>query len=63
MTSATVYRYRWYDISTDANEVRPIRGTREAIDCISGEIIEDSAEEIDASLLDGNGFVRDDPAM
>lgn len=60
MTRATVYRYRWYDVSTDSNDVRPMRGTREAIDRISGEIIEESAEEVDASLLDGNGFLRDD---
>ncbi|WP_395065541.1 hypothetical protein [Paraburkholderia silvatlantica] len=62
MTRATVYRYKWYDVSTDSNKVRPMRGTREAIDRISGDIIEESAEEVDASLLDGNGFIRDDAA-
>ncbi|MCQ0034657.1 MULTISPECIES: hypothetical protein [Burkholderia] len=62
MTRTTVYRYRWWDVSTDSNEVRPMRGTREAIGRISGEIIEESAEDIDASLLDGNGFIPDDQA-
>ena len=59
MANVTVYRYKSYDVSTDKNNVRPLRATRAAIEEIRGEIIEDSAEEIESSLLDGNGFVRD----
>jgi hypothetical protein len=62
MAHTTVYRYRWWDTSNDSNDIRPVRGTREAIERISGEIIEESAEEVDTSLLDGNGFIRDDRA-
>ena len=55
----TIYRFRKYDVTTDENKVRPLRATREAIENLKGEIIEESAEEIDSSLLDGNGFLRD----
>jgi hypothetical protein len=54
-----VYRFRKYDILAGENKTPPMRGTCEAIERIKGNIIEDSAEEIDSALLDGNGFVQD----
>lgn len=34
--------------------ISPLRGTREAISKYNGEVIEDSAEEVDDELLDEN---------
>jgi len=55
----TVYDFTAYDIQTDTNDPRPVKATREKIQTLAGaQIIEASAEEIDASLLDGQGFYR-----
>jgi hypothetical protein len=52
----TVYAFTRYDIGTEAH--RPVKATRETIERISAAIIEASAEEVDASLLDGLGYYR-----
>ena len=54
-----VYRFRWYDINTNGNDVRPLRGPRWAILAAKGEILEDTVEEIAPDLLDRNGFIPD----
>jgi len=59
MGMTTIYRFKKYNINTDENKIRPLRATREAIENLQGEIIEESAEEIDSGLLDDNGFLRD----
>ncbi|KGD37430.1 hypothetical protein X897_6195 [Burkholderia pseudomallei ABCPW 30] len=63
MPSATVYRFKVFNIYTCEYKFPPKRGTREAIEGLGGEprpvVIEESAEEVNAELLDGDGFIRD----
>ena len=54
----TVYAFTRHDIGTDKEGHRPVKATRETIERISAAIIEASAEEVDASLLDGLGYYR-----
>jgi hypothetical protein len=55
----TVYNFTAYDIESDTDDRRPVKATREKIKTLAGAvIIEASAEEVDASLLDGQGFYR-----
>jgi hypothetical protein len=54
----TVYAFTAYDIETDKQDPRPVKATRETIERIGAVIIEASVEEIDASLLDGQGYYR-----
>ena len=49
----TVYLFKGYNIIAGESKIPPMRGTREAIDAIRGEVIEESVEQIDAA------FVRD----
>jgi hypothetical protein len=57
MAKVTVYAFTAYDIGSDKNDPRP--ATREKIKTLAGAVIIDaSAEEIDASLLDGQGYYR-----
>ncbi len=58
MNKVTVYCWTIWD--SIAGRTRPGRrkGTAEAIKLAQGKIQEDTAEEIDESLLDENGFVR-----
>jgi hypothetical protein len=47
------------DIGSDTEDPRPIKATREKIKTLSGAvIIEASPEEVDTSILDGQGFYR-----
>jgi len=46
-----VYQFTMYDILTDTERESRRWGTREAIDRIGGKVIEDSAVNIDTSLL------------
>jgi hypothetical protein len=41
-----VYRFRLYNISTDENEKSRRWGTREAIERIGGEVMEDTETEV-----------------
>lgn len=57
MQKTTVYYFNRYDIKTD-NTVRSKRpATREAIAACDGVAIEDTAQEVEVSRLDGNGFL------
>jgi len=48
MSKVTVYRFRLYDITTDGTRVSRRWATREAIERLGGEILEDTASEVDA---------------
>lgn len=59
MANVTVYAFTGYHIGTDKNDHPPVKATKAAIARLAGAvIIEASAEEVDASLLDGQGFYR-----
>jgi hypothetical protein len=59
MEKVTVYAFTAYDIGSDTEDPRPVKATREKIKTLSGAvIIEASAEEVDTSILDGQGFYR-----
>lgn len=59
MSVKKVYRYRVFDIHRGESVIPPGRATRETIETmIKGEVIEESEEIVDSSLLDGNGMIR-----
>jgi len=59
MANVAVYAFTEYHIGTDKSEHLPVKATRATIARLTGAvIIEASAEEVDASLLDGQGFYR-----
>jgi len=59
MEKVTVYAFTAYDIGSDTDDPRPVKATREKIKTLAGAvIIEASAQEVDASLLDGQGYYR-----
>jgi hypothetical protein len=47
----TVYRFRMYDISNDENRLSRRWATREAIERIGGEVLKNTATEVDCSVL------------
>jgi hypothetical protein len=51
-----VYRFRLYNISADENEKSRRWGTREAIERIGGEVMEDTETEVDESDLVYDGM-------
>ena len=51
MPTLTIFRFRKYNISSDENQISRRWATREAIARIGGEPFEDTAVEVDASLL------------
>lgn len=53
-----VYSFRRYDISTDQNRGRPVKGTREAITRATAEIIKGTEEMVEESCLDKAGYYR-----
>ena len=57
-SKVTVYAFTAYDIGSDKQDHRPVKALRETIKRIGGEAIEASAEEVDESLLDGQGYYR-----
>lgn len=59
MANVTVYAFTGYHIGADNNDRLPVKATKAAIARLTGAVvIEASAEEVDASLLDGQGFYR-----
>jgi hypothetical protein len=63
MNKVTVYTYIGYDITTDETHCGKSRAIRKFIDSIpSVTLVEGSDEEIDASLLDDEGRVRNEDA-
>jgi hypothetical protein len=61
LSKVTVYRWHRYRIKTDEELVSGRWATREAIEAARGEVLEDTAREVDASDLDGDGFVKAPP--
>lgn len=57
MTMVTVYSFKRYGIYPDENRQMPRKATLEAIKACEGAHIEGTAEEVDASRLDGDGFL------
>ncbi len=51
MDKVTVYRFRLYDINNDENRQSRRWATREAIERIGGEVSENTATEVDSSVL------------
>jgi hypothetical protein len=58
MPKVTVYYFKKFDIKTGQMEHSKRPATLETITFIEGEPIKETAHEVDASELDGNGFVR-----
>ena len=51
MSKAIIYRFRKYDISTDAIQTSRRWGTREGIESVEGKVIEDTATEVNATVV------------
>jgi hypothetical protein len=59
MGTVTVYAFTAYDISSDKEDQRLVKAMRGKINTLDGaRIIEASAEEVDTSLLNGQGYYR-----
>lgn len=59
MGTVTVYAFAAYDINSDKQDLRLVKAMRGKINTLDGAIIiEASAEEVDASLLNGQGYYR-----
>ena len=56
MSVVPVYSHTTYDLSTDRNHKRPVKGTLQAIWRAKGDIIDGTREMIDESLLNDSGF-------
>lgn len=52
-----VYYFTKYDITKDENIRSKRPATREVIERIGGTVLEDTAQEVDLSQLDGDGFL------
>jgi hypothetical protein len=51
LSNVTVYRFRKYNISSDGYDVSRRWGTREAIERVCGEVLEDTAAEVDEAVV------------
>lgn len=56
MQKVTVYYFTCYDIKTDQTLSSRRPATLETIAACKGEVLKDTAQEVDISSLDGNGF-------
>lgn len=56
MSEVTIYRFKLYDITTDENRESRRWATREAVERLGGEVLEDTATEVDASVVATNVF-------
>lgn len=54
MSKVTIYQFRMYDIGNDEYQKSRRWGTLEAIAKLGGEAFEDTAVEVDASVVEGN---------
>ena len=52
VSNVTVYRWRAYDISSDEKRESRRWATREAVEKLGGEVLEDTATQVDASVVD-----------
>jgi hypothetical protein len=51
-----VFHYRFWDIRHDTYVIPNLKATRQFIEMAKGEIIEESAQTVDESRVDGNGL-------
>ncbi len=51
MSKVTIYQFTKYDISVDGNTKSRRWATREAIERVGGNVLEDTATEVDPSVL------------
>lgn len=59
MGTVTVYAFTAHDIRSDKEDHRRVKAMRGKINTLDGaRIIEASAEEVDYSLLNGQGYYR-----
>lgn len=52
-----VYNFTWYDINSDQIVKSPRKATLDAIAIAKGTPMQETAEEVDFTALDGNGFL------
>ncbi len=57
MSDAIVYYFTMFDINKGENVRSKRPATREVIENIRGVVLEDTAQIVDISQLDGNGFL------
>ncbi len=57
MERVKVYYFTVYDIANDEKKRMPRPATLEAIASARGEAINETMQEVEASQLDGNGFL------
>ena len=60
MQKIMVYYFNCYDIKADKTVRSKHPATRETIAACNGVVIEDTAQEVEVSRLDGNGFLASD---
>jgi len=60
MQRVTVYYFNSYDIKTDKTVRSKRPATRKTIAECKGVVIEETAQEVEASRLDGNSFLASD---
>ena len=53
MSKVIAYRFCKYDITTDQHQRSNRWATREAIERVHGDVLEDTATEVDSSVLGG----------
>ncbi|HJW42619.1 MAG TPA: hypothetical protein VJ476_15495 [Rhizomicrobium sp.] len=51
MSRVTIYRFSLYDIQADGMHRSRRWATREAIDSVHGEVLEETATEVDAAVV------------
>jgi len=51
LSKVTIYRFRKYNIGSDGYDVSRRWGTREAIEHVCGEVLEDTAVEVDEAAV------------
>lgn len=57
MQRIIVYHFELYDIESDSMKLNLRPATSEAIARCKGVLLQDTAQEVDAARLDGNGFL------
>ncbi len=57
MNKVKVYYFTTYNVMTDETRRMQRPATREAIAAAHGTVLEETVQEVDASLLDGNDFL------
>jgi hypothetical protein len=55
-----VYQFRMHDIANDENRKSRRWATREAIEWLRGQVLEETETDVDPSVLDSNGMTERD---